>query len=121
LKALFDVMDGMDFVDDMDTEKIHQRGCVHSVHKVHSVHYLDEFNWLQLPNLVLPLAENARTCYASGKWPNGVGAGIMGRAGARSLAGAVLMAVQVALFDCEPEASHVTFADVLQRCSTGFR
>ena len=48
-KALFDMMDGMDFVDDMDTEKIHLGGCVHNVH---SVHCLDKFNWLQLPNLV---------------------------------------------------------------------
>ena len=40
----------MDFVDDMDTEKIHL-GCVHSVHNVHSVHYLDKFSWPQLPNL----------------------------------------------------------------------
>ena len=30
-------MDGMDFVGDMDTEKTHLRGYVHSVHSVHSV------------------------------------------------------------------------------------
>jgi hypothetical protein len=45
------MVDGMDFVDDMDTEKIHVGGCVHSVHNVHSVHYLDKFSWPQLPNL----------------------------------------------------------------------
>ena len=33
------MMDGMDFMDDGDTEKIHPRGCVHSVHNVHFVHY----------------------------------------------------------------------------------
>ena len=38
------MMDGVDFVDGMDTEKIHVRGCVHSVHNVHSVHYLDKSN-----------------------------------------------------------------------------
>jgi len=32
------MMDGMDLVDDVDTEKIHLRGCVHSVHNVHNVH-----------------------------------------------------------------------------------
>jgi hypothetical protein len=51
LNVLSDVMDGVDFADDVDAEKIHPRGYVRSVHKVHSVHYLDEFNWLQLPNL----------------------------------------------------------------------
>jgi hypothetical protein len=45
------MMDGVDFVDRVDTEKIHLRGCVHSVHKVHFVHYLDKLYWLQLPNL----------------------------------------------------------------------
>ena len=45
------MVDGMDFVDDMDAEKIHLGGCVHSVHNVHSVHYLDKFSWPQLPNL----------------------------------------------------------------------
>jgi hypothetical protein len=45
------MMDGMDFVDDMDTKKTHLRGYVHSVRCVHSVHYLDKFNWLRLPNL----------------------------------------------------------------------
>ena len=45
------MMDGVDLMDDMDTEKIHLRGCVHSVHNVHSVNYLDKFSWLQLPNL----------------------------------------------------------------------
>ena len=44
-------MDGMDFMDDMDTEKTHLRGCVHSVHNVRTVHYLDKSNWLKLPNL----------------------------------------------------------------------
>jgi hypothetical protein len=44
------MVDGMDLVDDVDTEKIHLRGCVHSVHNVHSVHCLDKSNWLQLPN-----------------------------------------------------------------------
>jgi hypothetical protein len=38
------MMDGVDFMDDMDTEKIHLRGCVHSVHNVHSVHSLNKFN-----------------------------------------------------------------------------
>jgi len=41
----------MDFMDDMDTEKIDLEGYVHSVHNVHSVHYLDKPNWLQLLNL----------------------------------------------------------------------
>jgi len=45
------MMDGVDFVDGTDTEKIHLAGCVHSVHNVHSVHCLDMFSWLQLPNL----------------------------------------------------------------------
>jgi hypothetical protein len=44
------MMDGVDFMDDMDTEKIHLRGCVHCVHNVHFVNYLDKFSWLQLPN-----------------------------------------------------------------------
>ena len=38
LKALFEMVDGMDLVDDVDTEKIHLRGCVHIVHNVHNVH-----------------------------------------------------------------------------------
>jgi hypothetical protein len=42
------MMDGVDFVDDMDTEKTHLRGYVHSVH---NVHYSDKSNWLKLPNL----------------------------------------------------------------------
>jgi hypothetical protein len=41
----------MDFVDDMDAEKTHPRGYVHSVHNVHSVHYLDKSHWLKLRNL----------------------------------------------------------------------
>ena len=45
------MMDGMDFMDDVDIEKTHLRGYVHSVHDVHSVHCLDESNWLRLPNL----------------------------------------------------------------------
>jgi len=45
LKAIFEMMD------DMDTEKTHLRGYVHSVHNVHSVHHLDESNGLNLPNL----------------------------------------------------------------------
>ena len=45
------MMDGVDFMDDMDTEKIHLPGRVHSVHNVHSVNYLGKFSWLQLPNL----------------------------------------------------------------------
>lgn len=42
------MMDGVDFVDEMDAEKTHLRCCVHSVH---NVHYLDRSNRLQLPNL----------------------------------------------------------------------
>jgi len=45
------MMGGMDFMDDMDTEKTHLWGYVHSVHNVQSVHYLDKSNWLKLPNL----------------------------------------------------------------------
>jgi hypothetical protein len=45
------MMDGVDFVDGMDTEKTHLPGEVHSVHNVHAVHYLDKSNWLELPNL----------------------------------------------------------------------
>jgi len=45
------MMDGVDFMDDMDTEKAHLRGYVHSVHSVHSVYYLDKSNRLKLPNL----------------------------------------------------------------------
>ena len=41
------MMDGMDCVDDMDTEKTCLRGYVHSVH---NVHYLDKFSWLKLLN-----------------------------------------------------------------------
>ena len=44
------MMDGVDFMDDMDTEKIHLRGCVHCVRNVHFVNYSDKFSWLQLPN-----------------------------------------------------------------------
>ena len=44
------MMGGMDFVDDMNAEKTHQRGYVHFVHNVHFVHYLDKPNWLQLTN-----------------------------------------------------------------------
>ena len=44
------MMDSVDFVDGMDTEKTHLLGEVHSVHNVHSVHYLDKSNWLKLPN-----------------------------------------------------------------------
>jgi hypothetical protein len=29
------MVDGVDFVDDVDTDKIHLKGCVHSVHSVH--------------------------------------------------------------------------------------
>jgi len=44
------MMDGVDFVDGIDTEKNHLLGDVHSVHNVHSVHYMDKFNLLQPPN-----------------------------------------------------------------------
>jgi hypothetical protein len=44
------MMRGMGFMDNLDTEKTHLRGCVHFVHNVHFVHYLDKPNWLQLPN-----------------------------------------------------------------------
>ena len=37
--ALFEMMDGVDFVDGMDTEKTHLLGDVPSVHNVHSVHW----------------------------------------------------------------------------------
>jgi hypothetical protein len=43
-------MDGIDFMDDMDTEKTRLRGCVHFVHNVHFVHHLDKPNSLQLAN-----------------------------------------------------------------------
>jgi hypothetical protein len=43
-----EMVDGMDLVDDVDTEKIHLRGGgVHSVHNVHSVHCLNKSNWFQ--------------------------------------------------------------------------
>jgi hypothetical protein len=42
------MMDGTDFVDNMDAEKTHLRGYVHFVHNVHFVHYLDKPNWLRL-------------------------------------------------------------------------
>jgi len=45
------MMRGMAFMDNMDTQKTHLRGCVHFVHNVHSVHYSDKSNWLKLPNL----------------------------------------------------------------------
>ncbi len=45
------MVDGVDFVDDVDAEKDHLPGCVHFVHKVHAVHYLDKPNWPQLPSL----------------------------------------------------------------------
>jgi hypothetical protein len=45
------MMDDMNPVDDVDTEKTRLRGCVHPVHNVHSVHCLDKSNWLQLTNL----------------------------------------------------------------------
>ena len=51
MKALFEIVDGVDLVDDVDIEKTYPTGCVHSVHNVHSVHCLEESNWLQLPNL----------------------------------------------------------------------
>ena len=38
------MMDGVDFVDGMDAEKTHLRGCVHSVHNVHFVHHSDKPN-----------------------------------------------------------------------------
>ncbi len=44
------MVDGVDFVDDVDAEKDHLPGCVHFVHNVHLVHCLDKPNWLQLPN-----------------------------------------------------------------------
>jgi hypothetical protein len=44
----------VDFMDDMDTEKTHLRGCVHSVH------YLDKSNWLRLPNLGSVVAASPR-------------------------------------------------------------
>ncbi len=52
--AIFEMMDGMDFVDDVDTEKVFLRGYVHFVHfvhNVHSVHCLGRFNGRQPPNL----------------------------------------------------------------------
>ena len=45
------MMDGVDLVDDVDTEKIHLRGCIHFVHNVHSVHRLEAFNWFQLSDV----------------------------------------------------------------------
>ncbi len=45
------MVDGVDFVDDVDAEKDRLQGCVHFVHNVHFVHYLDKPNCLQLPNL----------------------------------------------------------------------
>jgi len=45
LRAFFDMMD------DIDTEKFHLGGYVHSVHNVHSVHYLGKSNGLRWPNL----------------------------------------------------------------------
>ena len=41
------MMGGMDFMDDMNTEKTHLWAYVHSVH---SVHYLDKSNQLKLPS-----------------------------------------------------------------------
>jgi len=55
------MVDRMDLVDDVDTEKIHLRGCVHSVHTVHSVHCLDKSVRLRLPNLGLDLNMSRRT------------------------------------------------------------
>ena len=52
LKALSEMVDGMDFMDDMDIEKTHLLSYVHFVHNVHSVNYLDKPNWLRLPNPV---------------------------------------------------------------------
>jgi len=37
------MMDGVDFLDGMDTEKTHLRVYVHSVHNVHSVHCAERF------------------------------------------------------------------------------
>ena len=51
MKATFEMVDGVDFMDGVDDERTHLRGCVHSVHNVHSVHCLDKFIWLQLRNL----------------------------------------------------------------------
>jgi len=41
------MVNGVDFVDDTDTEKTHLQGSVHFVHNVHPVHCLD----IKLPNL----------------------------------------------------------------------
>ena len=51
MKAVFERMDGVDFVDGMDAEKTHLVGDVHFVHNVHSVHCLGKSNRLKLPNL----------------------------------------------------------------------
>jgi hypothetical protein len=45
------MVDSADLVDDVDAEKIHLRGYVHSVHNVHSVRCVDKSIWLRLPNL----------------------------------------------------------------------
>lgn len=45
------MVDGMDFVDGVDIDKILLRGCVHPVHDVHSVRCLEKSTWLQLPNV----------------------------------------------------------------------
>jgi len=44
------MMDGVDFMDNMNAEKTPLLGYVHFVHNVHFVHYLDKPHWLQLPN-----------------------------------------------------------------------
>ena len=50
------MMDGLDSVDDMHTEKTHLRGYVHSVHNVHSVHYFDKSDWIKSPNQAATVA-----------------------------------------------------------------
>ncbi len=50
LKVLPEMVDGVDFVDDVDTEKSHLQDCVQFVRNVHLVHCSDKPNWLQLPN-----------------------------------------------------------------------
>lgn len=51
LKTFREMMDGVDSVDDMETDKSHVRTHVHFVRNVHSVHYLGKCNWFRLLNL----------------------------------------------------------------------